>query len=784
MKNLPVVWNVYALEEALPLQESSYYLLYLIEGSLTVRTRQGSCHLRGGDLLMVIPEDQGELIPEEKAKTVLIDMEDTFVREAMGTFCPVFLLNTAVSHRDCADLERLIYRLLSQKAGAEHDRLLQSSLIYELLFLLKTSYLLPMEGESTNAAADPRRDRLARYLSLHYGERLTLEDTAAQFGLTPQYFARYFKKTFGVTFLDYLTELRLRHACRELMAGGADVTAVAFSNGFTNLTSFYQAFRRAYGCAPGQFRERQRDAPGLKTISPEEALPILEAHRHLEATENNAPLISEKMTVQLHRPFSHSWEEILNLGSAMNLMKWNFLHQVADVVQKRGIGFRYIRVSGVLSERLSPQIRPGEYDFSFLERMLISIMENRGLPMLELAELSRWSSSDDMSIRFQSGTPYEGSMEEWLEKLKTTLLWLRNRWGPEHTTGWRFSLFADSAPDYDSEPEKQNVYCRRFRESVRLIKSILPGAEVGGPGVDIGMPLEEFRHLITAMTETGPHPDFITLTMYPSYMEVSRTPLKRVLRPCYEPAFAREQKLRQILGWLGEQGWASVPVYVVGASSELLMGRETSDSCHRAAWFAGKCLSCDVAGLACFGFSDLEDICSDHRPELFGGRGMLTQHELPKPILYAHEMLRQLGPELIRRSENYIVTTDGAGTYAIFMHNRKELSRRYCDSGPDISLSDSFEDGQNLRLRLLLEQLEPGTYTLETIILNERHGSIRSALETLGKADGLTEADCGYLLGVVVPLRQYRTVTCGNSFRLDAVLLPNEVRLVRMARVK
>ena len=43
MKNLPVVWNVYALEEALPLQESSYYLLYLIEGSLTVRTRQGSC---------------------------------------------------------------------------------------------------------------------------------------------------------------------------------------------------------------------------------------------------------------------------------------------------------------------------------------------------------------------------------------------------------------------------------------------------------------------------------------------------------------------------------------------------------------------------------------------------------------------------------------------------------------------------------------------------------------------------------------------------------------------
>lgn len=55
-------------------------------------------------------------------------------------------------------------------------------------------------------------------------------------------FSRFFKRTLGKTFTDYVTELRLSHACKLLLETDASISEAAFQAGFNNLSNFNRRF--------------------------------------------------------------------------------------------------------------------------------------------------------------------------------------------------------------------------------------------------------------------------------------------------------------------------------------------------------------------------------------------------------------------------------------------------------------------------------------------------------------------------------------------------------------
>ncbi|WP_164860788.1 helix-turn-helix domain-containing protein [Parasedimentitalea marina] len=57
---------------------------------------------------------------------------------------------------------------------------------------------------------------------------------------------------------DYLIQKRLEHACQLLRArrskqGTQLVSTIAYASGFNDVSYSNHQFRRAFGCAPGQF---------------------------------------------------------------------------------------------------------------------------------------------------------------------------------------------------------------------------------------------------------------------------------------------------------------------------------------------------------------------------------------------------------------------------------------------------------------------------------------------------------------------------------------------------
>ena len=83
---------------------------------------------------------------------------------------------------------------------------------------------------------------------------LTAGGIASRLGITPNHLTRLFRKELGMSTLDYLQNLRLRHA-EELLRGNAfNIQEIARECGFEDQNYFSRLFRLRRGMTPGAFR--------------------------------------------------------------------------------------------------------------------------------------------------------------------------------------------------------------------------------------------------------------------------------------------------------------------------------------------------------------------------------------------------------------------------------------------------------------------------------------------------------------------------------------------------
>jgi AraC-like DNA-binding protein len=86
---------------------------------------------------------------------------------------------------------------------------------------------------------------------------LSLGDIAEEVGLSRERLSRLFHETLGITFSDYLAEVRLGRARQLLAEGSSPVTEIAFASGFQSISQFNRRFLQAEGVSPSEYR-RQR----------------------------------------------------------------------------------------------------------------------------------------------------------------------------------------------------------------------------------------------------------------------------------------------------------------------------------------------------------------------------------------------------------------------------------------------------------------------------------------------------------------------------------------------
>lgn len=100
---------------------------------------------------------------------------------------------------------------------------------------------------------------LEQYLRRRYGEPLTLDRMAADFGYEPCYFSKLFKRVMGTTFLQCRNRMRVEQAMRLLQGTSWSVTDIGGRCGFETVRTFNRVFRGVTGQSPRDYR-MQRDS--------------------------------------------------------------------------------------------------------------------------------------------------------------------------------------------------------------------------------------------------------------------------------------------------------------------------------------------------------------------------------------------------------------------------------------------------------------------------------------------------------------------------------------------
>lgn len=91
------------------------------------------------------------------------------------------------------------------------------------------------------------------YLEEHYLDCYDLEEISKHFGYSKSRFSHLFNEIFGCRLVEYMNGLRCAHALSLLLAGRKNITEIALESGFETTRTFYRAFRKFYGAAPGDF---------------------------------------------------------------------------------------------------------------------------------------------------------------------------------------------------------------------------------------------------------------------------------------------------------------------------------------------------------------------------------------------------------------------------------------------------------------------------------------------------------------------------------------------------
>ena len=89
----------------------------------------------------------------------------------------------------------------------------------------------------------------------HYQDPLTLEQVSSVADLSPSYLSTVFKKDTGMTFLEYLSKIRMDAAKRLLKETNRTVADICGLVGYNDVRHFTKTFTKYSGLKPNEYRK-------------------------------------------------------------------------------------------------------------------------------------------------------------------------------------------------------------------------------------------------------------------------------------------------------------------------------------------------------------------------------------------------------------------------------------------------------------------------------------------------------------------------------------------------
>lgn len=174
-----------------------------------------------------------------------------------GQKAPVPSFNQVQAH-DRAILEVTRALIGAMKDGANELYAESASAWFASHVLVhEKSFGLEEDNRSAGEISDARLRRVIEFMAVHFGDQITLDQLAAEAGISKFHFTRLFREKVGQTPFRFLAETRLAAARKMLVTTNMRVSEIALACGYAAASHFTSAFSARYGTSPVDYRASQ-----------------------------------------------------------------------------------------------------------------------------------------------------------------------------------------------------------------------------------------------------------------------------------------------------------------------------------------------------------------------------------------------------------------------------------------------------------------------------------------------------------------------------------------------
>ncbi len=243
-------------------------LLLFVKGKVTCNFENAKIHFKAGDMYIINSHEVHETKCTRNARYLVIHIDPMAMLRYVPTFDQMrFSLahdpenqEKALAFEQLRDHMKEILRQTADETDITY-KLERQARLFAVASLLVKHFSQPMAMEETRLQRSDmtRLEPLLEHIQLHHSEELPLDEAADLMGLNKEYFCRLFKKNMGVSYLQYVYQVRTTAVCRELETTEDPIGEIAERNGFRDPKMLNQYFREIYGCTPSEKRKFFRE---------------------------------------------------------------------------------------------------------------------------------------------------------------------------------------------------------------------------------------------------------------------------------------------------------------------------------------------------------------------------------------------------------------------------------------------------------------------------------------------------------------------------------------------
>ncbi|EHT00837.1 MULTISPECIES: helix-turn-helix domain-containing protein [Klebsiella] len=273
-------------------------LLWLLEGSVELRDSEKSRYLQADELAIVNRHRRWSLHSKTANVVMSLSLNAGWLTRLDGDFFASAYQSSSET-RDAEDTLRYLMRqllVLGLVNPQAHYRLEANRWLSEIALLLASRFSRPLSAQAPRGAErwSLRINRVVARIDANYQRRLSLQEIAAAEFVSEAWLSRLFRKEVGVSFMQYITGLRLRKAAEQLTTTRQSIQQIAQQQGFASSRVMSDLFKREHGLTPRQFRQRH---PQTAVESP---------RPHLQQTERWQPVSIDRLYARLNAPQTYS----------------------------------------------------------------------------------------------------------------------------------------------------------------------------------------------------------------------------------------------------------------------------------------------------------------------------------------------------------------------------------------------------------------------------------------------------------------------------------------------